>query len=107
MLEKTDKKYDKEECIRLLQNKYQELQEQGLTRYPQRSDFNNTEVVAIKSFFGPWPRALEAAGVKPPRPDEDIIKQRSKEKRIRAKRNRIAALKKIERERKKNNGEAQ
>jgi hypothetical protein len=47
---------------------------------------------------------LEAAGIKPPRSDEDAIKQRSKEKRIRAKQNRIVALKKMERERKKNTG---
>ena len=29
----------------------------------------------IKSFFGPWPRALEVAGVKPPRND-DILEKR-------------------------------
>ena len=100
-----DKKYEKEDCILLLQNKYKELQEQGLSRYPQRSDFEDREVVAIKAFFGPWPRALEAAGVKPPK-DEDRS-QRNKEKRIRAKQNRIAALRKIERERKKNGGGTQ
>jgi hypothetical protein len=100
----SDKKYKKEDCILLLQNKYRELQAEGLSRYPQRSDFEDREVVAIKAFLGPWPRALEAAGIKPPRSDEDAIKQRSKEKRIRAKQNRIAALKKLERERKKNIG---
>ena len=98
----SDKKYKKEDCIPLLQNKYRELQAQGLSRYPQRSDFEERQVVAIKAFLGPWPRALEEAGVKPPRSDEDAIKQRSKEKRIRAKQNRIAALKKLESERKKN-----
>ena len=101
----SDKKYKKEDCILLLQNKYKELQEQGLSRYPQRSDFEDREVVAIKAFFGPWPRALEAAGVKPPK-DEDRS-QRNKEKRIRAKQNRIAALRKIERERKNNGGGTQ
>ena len=100
----SDKKYKKEDCILLLQNKYRELQAEGLSRYPQRSDFEDREVMAIKAFLGPWPRALEAAGIKPPRSDEDAIKQRSKEKRIRAKQNRIAALKKLERERKKNIG---
>ena len=98
----SDKKYKKEDCILLLQNKYSELQEQGLSRYPQRSDFEDREVVAIKAFLGPWPRALEAAGIKPPRDDDRP--QRNKEKRIRAKQNRIAALKKLERERKKNIG---
>ena len=101
----SDKKYKKEDCILLLQNKYSELQEQGLSRYPQRSDFEDREVVAIKAFLGPWPRALEAAGIKPPRDDDRP--QRNKEKRARAKRTRIAALKKLERERKKNGGGAQ
>ena len=100
----SDKKYKKEDCILLLQNKYRDLQAEGLSRYPQRSDFEDREVVAIKAFLGPWPRALEAAGIKPPRSDEDAMKQRSKEKRIRAKQNRIVALKKMERERKKNTG---
>ena len=102
----SDKKYKKEDCILLLQNKYRELQEQGLSRYPKRSDFEAREVVAIKAFLGPWPRALEAAGVKPLRDDDEVIKQKIKEKRIRAKQARIAALRKIECERKKsrNNG---
>ena len=101
----SDKKYNKEDCLILLQNKYRELQAEGLDRYPQRSDFEDREVVAIKAFLGPWPRALEAAGIKPPR-DEDRS-ERNKEKRIRAKQNRIAALKKLERERKKNGGNPQ
>ena len=101
----SDKKYKKEDCILLLKNKYKELQAKGLSRYPQRSDFEEREVVAIKAFLGPWPRALEAAGIKPPRDDDRP--QRNKEKRARAKRTRIAALKKLERERKKNGGGAQ
>ena len=94
----SDRKYKKEDCIILLKNKYKELQAEGLSRYPQRSDFEDREVVAIKAFFGPWPRALEAAGIKPPRDDDRL--QRNKEKRIRAKRARITALKKLEKERK-------
>ena len=101
----SDKKYNKEDCLILLQNKYRELQAEGLDRYPQRSDFEDREVVAIKAFLGPWPRALEAAGIKPPRDDDRP--QRNKEKRARAKRTRIAALKKLERERKKNGGNPQ
>ena len=88
----SDKKYKKEDCILLLKNKYKELQAKGLSRYPQRSDFEEREVVAIKAFLGPWPRALEAAGVKPPR--EVDRKQLNKEKRIRAKRAKIDAMKK-------------
>ena len=98
----SDKKYKKDDCVILLNNKYRELQAQGLKRYPQRSDFEDREVVAIKAFLGPWPRALEAAGIKPPR--DDNRPQRNKEKRIRAKQARIAALKKAEQERKKNQG---
>jgi len=97
----SDKKYKKEDCIILLNDKYKELQKQGLTRFPQRSDFEEREVVAIKAFFGPWPRALEAAGIKPPRDDDRA--QKNKEKRIRAKRARIEALKKSKQESKKNN----
>ena len=93
-----DKKYNKENSVLLLQNKYLELCEQGLSRYPQRSDFEEREVVAIKAFLGPWPRALEAAGIKPPR--EDDRAQKNKEKRIRAKRARIATLKEAERKQK-------
>ena len=98
----SDKKYKKEDCILLLQNKYKELQAEGLSRYPRRSDFEEREVVAIKAFLGPWPRALEAAGIKPPRDDDRP--QRNKEKRIRAKQARIQSLKKLERERKKSAG---
>lgn len=82
------KKYSKEDCVRLLREKYSTFEE---ARYPQRSDFGEDEVVAIKAFLGPWPRALEAAGIKPPRNDDRI--QRNKEKRARAKRARLVARK--------------
>ena len=95
----SDKKYKKEDCILLLQNKYKELQAEGLSHYPRRSDFEDREVVAIKAFLGPWPRALETAGIKPPK-DVDRAGQ-NKEKRIRAKQAQIAALKNIENEHKK------
>ena len=93
-----EKKLTKEDSIVLLQEKYEWLRSQGLDRYPQRSDFEDREVVAIKAFLGPWPRALEAAGIKPPR--EDDRAQRNKEKRIRAKQAKIAALRHIERDKK-------
>ena len=94
----SDKKYNKEDSVLLLQNKYAQLKAEGLSRYPQRSDFEEREVVAIKAFLGPWPRALEAAGVKPPRKDDRS--QKNQEKRIRAKRARTAARKEAERKRK-------
>ena len=89
-----ESKLTREDCLALLQNKQGLLQAQGLERYPQRSDFSEIEVVAIKAFLGPWPRALEAAGLKPPR--EDDRKQKNREKRIRAKQRRIAAKKELE-----------
>ncbi len=76
----------KEACLMLLQRKQETLRASGEERYPRRSDFDEQEVVAIKAFFGPWPRALEAAGLKECR--EDGRKQRNLEKRIRAKRRR-------------------
>ena len=100
----SDKKYRKEDCIQLLKNKYLELKENGVNRYPQRSDFEELEVVAIKAFLGPWPRALEEAGIKPPRDDDRV--QKNKEKRIRAKRARVASIKNSKLE-KKNLGEQQ
>ena len=51
------------------------------------------EITTVPDDFSAGREALEAAGIKPPRSDEDAIKQRSKEKRIRAKQNRIVALK--------------
>lgn len=87
----TEKKLTRADCLRLLQEKYASLLELGEKRYPQRSDFFDREVVAIKAFLGPWPRALEAAGIKPPRADDRL--ERNREKRIRAKQRRIAALK--------------
>ena len=29
-----------------------------------RADFSNEEIIAVKAFLGPWPRALEAAGLR-------------------------------------------
>ena len=55
----------REECIALLNNKYEEIRSQGRNDFPKRSDFSENEVIAVKAVFGPWPRALEAAGIKP------------------------------------------
>lgn len=57
-----------------------------LGRYPKRSDFSDAEVNAIKGWFGPWGRALEAADVKPARTEDRLAK--NKEKRARAKQRR-------------------
>lgn len=79
-------KLTKQDCISLLVQKHAEL---GGARYPQRSDFSEREVVAIKAFLGPWPRALEAAGIKPPRNDGQA--EKNKQKHIRSKRLRTKA----------------
>ena len=59
------KKLKKEDCIFLLKNKYKLIKSKGENRYPRRNDFTERQVVAIKAFLGPWPRALEIAGIKP------------------------------------------
>ncbi|MEE3403681.1 MAG: hypothetical protein VZR73_06320 [Acutalibacteraceae bacterium] len=51
----------RQEAIQMLVNKAQQLQE-----IPKRSDFSGDEVCFIKQKLGPWPRALEAAGLKEP-----------------------------------------
>lgn len=86
-------KYTKELCIALITARFE-----SLGTLPKKSDFTPEEVMAIKSFLGPWPRALEAAGVKPPRDGSRELHNR--EKRIRAKRKRIEIMKN---ERKKQN----
>lgn len=44
-----------------------------LSRIPLKEDFSEADRARIKAFLGPWPRALEAAGLKdkkaaPPKP---------------------------------------
>lgn len=80
----SEQKYDRDGAIALLKNKSEELSRAGEQRFPRRSDFSEDEVNAIKSFLGPWPRALEAAGLKEAR--EDGRAEKLLEKRIRAKR---------------------
>jgi len=77
-------KLTREDCLARLAEKQRLLREAGLDRFPQRGDFCDDEVAAIKAFFGPWPRALEAAGLKEPRGDDR--RQLNREKRARAKR---------------------
>ncbi len=81
--------YTREYCIERLRAVQRELQLRGEERFPKRSDLSEEEVRSVKSFFGPWPRALEAAGLKEPRSDDRL--QKNREKRIRAKRRRREA----------------
>ncbi|MBQ2842275.1 MAG: hypothetical protein IJE72_04505 [Clostridia bacterium] len=50
----------KEWAIRTLRQKSEEL-----GSLPKKSDFDVVTMSRIKAFLGPWPRALEAAGLKP------------------------------------------
>lgn len=46
-------------AVTLLRNKEKEV-----GRLPKKDDFDEATRSRIKSFLGPWPRALEAAGLK-------------------------------------------
>ena len=89
----------REDCIAMLQKKYEELKAQGRGDYPKRADFLEDEVIAIKSFLGPWPRALEAAGIKPvnealmekKRQKKIAMKRKKTQRKIEAKRKKAAA----------------
>ncbi len=84
-------KLTKEDCIFLLRRKKEET-----GRYPKKTDFSEEEVSMIKSFFGPWPRALEAAGVKEPRKiDKKAERQQKRIAAKRAKNERRKELKKM------------
>ena len=84
-------KYTRESTVALLLEKHKKLSEEGISRYPQRSDFSEDEVIAIKAFLGPWPRALEAAGIKPPREGSRLEKNRERRARARLRRREGAA----------------
>lgn len=46
----------------LLRRKYEEL-----GRLPTKKDFDDVACSQIKAYLGPWPRALESAGLKQPK----------------------------------------
>ena len=86
-----DEKLTREDCLALLRETRERLLREGFDRYPKRADFEEAQVVAIKAFLGPWPRALEEAGIKPPRNGDRL--ERNRQKRIAAKRRRNAERK--------------
>lgn len=49
----------KEWAIAQLQHKAE-----ALGHLPRKADFEDIEIIRIKAALGPWPRALEAAGLK-------------------------------------------
>ena len=64
-----------------------------LGRVPQKADFEPIEISHIKAYLGPWPRALEYAGLKEPNPTAEKPKKRNAGK---AKAQRLKGLKTLE-----------
>ena len=52
----------------LLRKKYAEL-----GRLPTKKDFDDVACSQIKAYLGPWPRALESAGLKPPKEKKSTV----------------------------------
>ena len=63
-------------AVRQLQDKQTET-----GRIPLKSDFDAAALSRIKEFFGQWPRALEAAGLKEAKPVAVKNRRRRAEKR--------------------------
>ncbi len=59
-------------AVRKLQEKHTET-----GRLPLKSDFDVITLSRIKAFLGPWPRALETAGLKEAKPKPPKRKRRS------------------------------
>ena len=85
-----DKKSWAEELLR------QKAKELG--RLPRKDDFDDPTRSRIKAFLGPWPRALEAAGLKEAKPVPEKSKKRKKAT-IKSKNQTISARQKLERHR--------
>ena len=99
-----EQKITRSRALELLKEKQEELNRLGEDRYPKRSDFSDAQVVAIKAFFGPWPRALEAAGLKEPKPIAPKSAKRKKSA-TKPKKQAISAHQKLERRRAKQEDE--
>lgn len=85
-----EKKLWAEELLRV---KHKEL-----GRLPRKDDFDEPTRSRIKAFLGPWPRALEAAGLKEPR----VVPVKSKKRKgtaSKSKNKAISAPQKLERRR--------
>ena len=81
----------KEKAVELLRQKADII-----GRAPKKSDFEPLEVIYIKAYLGPWPRALEYAGLKEAKPTAVKSKKRNAGK---AKVQRLMGLKKLEKSR--------
>lgn len=60
-------------AVELLQEKSKEVE-----RLPKKDDFDEVTRSRIKAYLGPWPRALEAAGLKESKEKPKKSKKRNK-----------------------------
>ena len=70
----------REDCLNALRSAAEQL-----GRLPRKGDFDEHTVMMVKSYFGPWPRALEAAGLKEADP---LRAEKRLEKRLAARKRR-------------------
>ena len=83
----------KDWAVGLLRQKAEEL-----SRLPKKDDFDEITRSRIKAFLGPWPRALEVAGLKEPKPIAPKSTKRKKSA-TKSKNQAISAHQKLERRR--------
>ena len=69
---------------------------ENLGRVPKKADFDPLEISHIKAYLGPWPRALEYAGLKEPKAVAEKSRKRNAGK---TKAQRIKGLKSLEKKR--------
>ncbi|MCM1364535.1 MAG: hypothetical protein NC215_06125 [Ruminococcus sp.] len=62
-------------AIEMLKEKADELE-----RIPKKDDFDEVTRSRIKAYLGPWPRALETAGLKPPKEPRNTTEHRRKKR---------------------------
>ena len=72
--------------------------EKELGRTPRKDDFDEATRSRIKAFLGPWPRALESAGLKEPKVLPKISAKRKKAAG-KSKNQTVSARQKLERRR--------
>ena len=60
-----------------LKKKFEEL-----GRLPKKADFDEITRARIKAFLGPWPRALEAAGLKEPKIQPKKVRAKKRKTQI-------------------------
>ena len=76
----------KKQAVLLLQKKAEEI-----GRIPKKDDFDDITVARIKAYLGPWPRALEYAGLK------EAKEKPPQSKKRKSKSQRLKGLKNLER----------